>query len=100
MKNFPQLPMDFSKYVLMEVVLALEDMHKEDTAHRDLKPGNILLTKNFEIKLCDFGEAKCIEDIDREAVRRDFEKFNVDNLSEDEKEAIQATDEELFGSLY
>ena len=68
MKNFPELPIDFSKYVLMEIILALEDMHKAETAHRDLKPGNILLTKNFEIKLCDFGEAKVILNIDREAV--------------------------------
>ena len=37
-------------------------MHGQNVAHRDLKPDNILLDEKNRIKICDFGEAKVIED--------------------------------------
>ena len=42
--------------------MALEHLKTQNIAHRDLKPDNILIDKNFDIKLCDFGEAKIIEE--------------------------------------
>jgi len=41
-------------------------MHIRNISHRDLKPENILLDENYHIKVCDFGEAKVIKNIDRE----------------------------------
>jgi serine/threonine protein kinase len=32
-------------------------LHKNNINHRDLKLENILLTDNYEIKICDFGLA-------------------------------------------
>lgn len=37
-------------------------MHELKIVHRDLKLANILLNKDFQIKLGDFGFAKFIED--------------------------------------
>ena len=36
-------------------------LHSKGIIHRDLKPDNILLSENFDIKLCDFGLSKRIE---------------------------------------
>ena len=48
--------------VLKQLVTALYFLQKEkNIAHRDLKPQNILIFKNFLIKLGDFGEAKEIK---------------------------------------
>ena len=42
---------------MAEIVCALEAMHNCGIAHRDVKPENILLTKEGHLKLIDFGTA-------------------------------------------
>ena len=36
-------------------------LHDRGIVHRDLKPANVLLSKDYEIKLCDFGLSKKLE---------------------------------------
>ena len=45
------------KYFL-QIISAVEYLHKLGIAHRDLKPENILINKNNDIKLIDFGLSK------------------------------------------
>ncbi|KAK8871421.1 hypothetical protein M9Y10_007149 [Tritrichomonas musculus] len=40
---------------LLGIASAMKYLHFNKILHRDLKPGNILLDKNFYPKLCDFG---------------------------------------------
>ena len=37
-------------------------MHTANVIHRDLKPGNILANENCDVRICDFGLARNIDD--------------------------------------
>ncbi|MBN1863312.1 MAG: protein kinase [Victivallales bacterium] len=50
-----------SMYIIRQLAEALATVHKFGILHRDIKPGNILITDDLKIKLTDFGIAK-IED--------------------------------------
>ncbi|CAH1130298.1 unnamed protein product [Ceutorhynchus assimilis] len=45
-------------YILKEVVKGIVYLHENNIIHRDIKASNILLTKEGEIRLCDFGLSK------------------------------------------
>jgi serine/threonine protein kinase len=47
---------------LAQMINAIEMLQAEDIAHRDLKPLNVMIDDDFNIKLIDFGEAKHIND--------------------------------------
>lgn len=48
--------------VILQVAKALEYMEKMGVLHRDIKPGNILLTQANRVKLFDLGLAKTLND--------------------------------------
>jgi len=51
------LPVEQTLQYAIEVADALDKAHRKDVTHRDIKPGNIMLTKSGS-KLLDFGLAK------------------------------------------
>src|ERR1700686_1044209 len=55
------LPIDLVLQYAIEIADALDKAHRKGVTHRDLKPGNIMLTKTGT-KLLDFGLAKLRED--------------------------------------
>ena len=84
-KNVKPIPIETCRFFVAEIVLALEFLHGKNISHRDLKPENILLDEKYHIKICDFGEAKIIRDINNNEVKKEFEVFREKEKAKQKK---------------
>jgi eukaryotic-like serine/threonine-protein kinase len=56
---------DRVREVVGEILAALGAAHAAGIIHRDIKPGNVLLTEDGHVKVSDFGIAKTVDDLDQ-----------------------------------
>ncbi|XP_022876022.1 mitogen-activated protein kinase homolog NTF3-like [Olea europaea var. sylvestris] len=57
-KSSQTLSNDHCQYFLFQLLRGLKYLHSANILHRDLKPGNLLINANCELKICDFGLAR------------------------------------------
>jgi len=58
---------DHIQYFVYQILRGLKAVHSAKVLHRDLKPGNLLVNKNCDLKICDFGLARGVDTQDPSA---------------------------------
>jgi tetratricopeptide (TPR) repeat protein len=56
-------PEKLVRYIMIQVCKGLAYAHDRGLVHRDVKPGNIMLTRDRQLKIMDFGLAKFVEEV-------------------------------------
>jgi serine/threonine protein kinase len=57
-----RFPEDTARFYTAQIVLAFQHLHNHNVVYRDLKPENLLINRDGNIKITDFGFAKIVAD--------------------------------------
>lgn len=57
-QNGDKIPVDTALEIMMPVMDALREIHRQGMLHRDISPDNIYITKDRQVRLLDFGAAR------------------------------------------
>lgn len=61
MRQFGAMPADKALKITADVLAALDISHEMGLVHRDIKPGNVMMTKRGVVKVMDFGIARAMQ---------------------------------------
>ncbi|MBB0246950.1 protein kinase, partial [Streptomyces alkaliphilus] len=59
--RYGAMPADKALHVTMDVCAALDISHEMGLVHRDIKPGNVMLSRRGGVKVMDFGIARAMQ---------------------------------------
>jgi serine/threonine protein kinase len=54
------LPEDEARHIITQILSAISYLHRSDIVHRDIKPLNVLMAEDGQVKLIDFGLSKSV----------------------------------------
>jgi serine/threonine protein kinase len=60
------LPVELACHLVQQAAQGLQHAHERGMIHRDIKPGNLLLTSDGQVKVTDFGLARLTSTADRQ----------------------------------
>jgi len=60
-KSGQTLTSEHVQYFVYQILRGMKFVHSADVIHRDLKPGNLLVNADCELKICDFGLSRGFE---------------------------------------
>ncbi|MFE5238883.1 MULTISPECIES: protein kinase domain-containing protein [unclassified Streptomyces] len=60
-QQYGAMPADKALKVTADVLAALETSHEMGLVHRDIKPGNVMMTRRGVVKVMDFGIARAMQ---------------------------------------
>lgn len=60
-RQYGAMPADKALKVTADVLAALESSHEMGLVHRDIKPGNVMMTRRGVVKVMDFGIARAMQ---------------------------------------
>ncbi|QNP64280.1 protein kinase domain-containing protein [Streptomyces genisteinicus] len=60
-QHYGAMPADKALKVTADVLAALETSHEMGLVHRDIKPGNVMMTRRGVVKVMDFGIARAMQ---------------------------------------
>lgn len=62
LRSNPLLTNNHIRWFAYQILRGVAAIHEAHVLHRDLKPGNILVNRNCDVKICDFGLARGVDD--------------------------------------
>ncbi len=65
LEEVPRFPVEIAMAIIEEIAYGLHAAHDKGIVHRDIKPGNLLLSATGGVKIVDFGLAFRMEDMER-----------------------------------
>ena len=95
------LPFSTIQLIVAETLLAVKYLHSKNIIHHDIKPENILITKNGHFKLSDFGLSKTINEKDRKMTDEEHSMGKSSEISSNTSLMDSEHDEnKVEGTLY